>query len=88
MVSGAAFFFEGMHDFCREVLEVVGVEAFSLQGLFWIPLWLSIGGVPAVAVYELRLNSLVLLFRKNITWSCFHMEWIIYSGYEDLFLTR
>lgn len=38
MVSGAAFFFEGMHDFCREVLEVVGVEAFSLQGLFWIPL--------------------------------------------------
>ena len=29
-MAGAAFFFEGMHDFCREVLEVVGVEAFSL----------------------------------------------------------
>jgi len=36
MVSGAAFFFEGMHNFCSEVLEVLGVKAFPQWGIFWI----------------------------------------------------
>lgn len=67
MVSGAAFFFEGMHNFCSEVLEVLGVKAFPQWGIFWILLWPSIGSVPSVAVYELSLNSLVLLCRENVT---------------------